>query len=112
MPRLLLLLCTLTLAGCATLAAAETADNHSEEACFTDTQCLSGRCEYGKCTRFPQRDHAIGGTECSYAGQCPGGSCQFGRCTPAPPSSGPARGSSCIFGNDCRDGTCTGLDCR
>jgi hypothetical protein len=109
MPRPPLLLCALTLAACATMGSV---DNHSEEACFSDTQCLSGRCEFGRCTHFPQRDHATNGAECSFAAQCPGGSCQFGRCAPAPAGQAPTRGSSCIYGADCRDGTCTGFDCR
>jgi hypothetical protein len=106
----LILVCALALAGCATLGGP--VDIHEDEACLTDSQCLSGRCEFGKCTRFPRRSEPQDENACSFAAQCPGGSCQFGRCTPAPAGRSPGVGSSCIYGADCKSGVCAGLDCH
>jgi hypothetical protein len=69
--------------------------------CTDGSQCLTGSCSGGVCTR------GVAGASCSGAGDCVSSSCVNGACAASSPLLG--AGATCSGNGDCLSGSCAGL---
>jgi hypothetical protein len=65
----------------------------STDSCTFDSQCMSGNCEFGKCSPFKKIGACTFDSDCSYGEECRASSCY-------------RKINACYFDSDCISGRC------
>jgi hypothetical protein len=81
--------------------------------CKWGSDCLSGKCKFGKCASASGSTKSAGGVACKWPSECESGKCSFGKC--AASGGGSTKGSAgvaCSWPSECASGNCSFGVCK